>query len=377
MSRSLILIATAVFLGAALSSESAVYSKEGKMIFTAEGGLAMSDSAAMGALKELGVGPRDAAQLTKFITNDSQRAVEIQRLDLVRLSGSPSAKGKSTVHAPAEARAASPTRSARAHSRSKSPVAAGSYSPAKEEVDWAYLEDFMRMNKDRPMEALRDLQAVDPRGVGRLCDAILDADFYEKAKAVGVGTIKNRQMVSFCQDYMPERAQLKEVRQGERAKSPVREKVTLRPVVLPSAKASLEEQQRGLEEARQALLENAEMLGKRAEMEDRLAAIQKMLKRAQERYDNLTAVILGMKEDLPAIQGFKPFCQSHQNDLPDVYINHLTYFLENEGKHLVIARETKAQIPIASNLLAQAKDNLENARYDLEQINRELLKLTK
>lgn len=263
---------------------------------------------------------------------------------------------------------------AAARHRSPSP-ARRAKSPAPMSVDWQELKAFMTEHKANPEAGLKGL--TDQRQVRRLCQAILDPEFYGQAKSVGIGTIKSSRMVSFCQGYMPEQAHIKEIKQGEKAKAPEREQVKLRPVELPSQKASMEDQQQGLEAARQALLENARRLGREAEIKSQLEAIHKLLARAQENYDNLTLAIVIMKQDLPEVQGFEGFSRDHAGDLPEVYINHLNYFLDNEGRQLAITRTSEKQIREAHGLLAQAKDNLMSARYDLERINRELLQSTK
>jgi hypothetical protein len=372
MNKYRILIA-AIFLGTALSGESAIYSADGRMIFRVDGGMAMPPSGAIEALKALGVSTRDAANLTRYITNDAKRAEEIQKLNLIAVSGAPGARRQQA----AEARASSPTPTRRASSpRPKSPPAARrSHSPVRAEVDWGLLETFIGKNSENPFEALQSLNEKEPREAQRLCPAIMDPDFYNRAQAMRVRVIHSRAMVTFCEGVVFDRAQLKDIKQGARAKSPEREQVRLRPVMMPSRQAPVEEQQRGLEEVRLVLLENAEALGKREAVEGQLRGAERLLKRAQERYESLTVAISILKEDLP--EGFVDFSRAHERDSVEVYTNHIAYFLDNEGRELHIDKTLRVQIVGAHDLLGQAKDNLANARYELEEVNKELLRLAK
>ncbi len=369
-------ITTLLLLGGT-SAESAIFAKDGKMIFDAQGRVVMGESAAMQALKELGVSAKDAAQLTRFITNDSRRSEEIHRLNLQALSGKPhdARRQGSDEASRAEARQPRPKspQAAAARRRSLSPVR--SKSPVAEEINWEVLEDFMKDHKADPVKALERLRETDPRAVKRLCYAILDPEFYSRAQSAGIGVIKNRAMVSFCQDYMPERASLKGVKQKSREASPEREKIKLRHVEFPKQSASLAEQQRGLEEAQRALLENAKRLGRLAEVEAQMKDANANLRKAQEYYDNLTAAVMGMKEDLRDIRGFEEFNPRHQDDLPEIYINYLVGFLEHEGRDIQMTKTSTKQIRIIQSLLAQAIDNLMHARADLMRINREMLTL--
>lgn len=378
MNKNLIMAIIAVFLAGVLRGESAVYAADGKMIFSESGSLVMSSSVAMQALKDLGVSGKDAADLTKFITNDQKRLEKIRSLGLTTLSGKPQEMRSSQAEVErGRPRETAPSMRASQAARQKSPVAASRRSPSPMRVDWELLDGFMRDHKDDPFAALQDLHRDNPKSARKLCPAIMDPAFYDRAKEAKVRVVHSRAMVTFCSGTVFDRESMRAPKQRSRSASPVREQVTLRPVVFPKQSESLAAQQQGLEDARAIILENADRLGTRAATEDKLKAVNAQLRRAQERYDNLVAVVIGMKDDLSGIEAFKAFSRRRAEDLPEVYINHLVSFLENEGSQLALAQETKGQIPIAHDLVAQAKDNLTNARYDLEQINREMLQFTK
>ena len=84
-----------------------------------------------------------------------------------------------------------------------------------------------------------------------------------------------------------------------------------------------------------------------------------------------------IKEKLSHVAGFEDFSRARRHDSAEVYINHLAYFVNNEGRELGIDSALKAEIEEAHNLLGFAKDNLANARYELEEVNKELLRWAK
>ena len=144
-----------------------------------------------------------------------------------------------------------------------------------------------------------------------------------------------------------------------------------------SKKGSVQEDQQVLQAAAKVALENAVLLGKKQEVEAQLIKVEEELKQAQESYDNLTAAIIGMREDLKEIRDFKIFKpHKHDHDTPEKFLEALHAALPQEAKY-VLTQQSKQELEIATGLLAQANENIARARADLERINREHLQFTK
>lgn len=287
--------------------------------------------------------------------------------------------------------------------------------------------------------------------VKALCEEIKSVGFYLAAEAAGVGTIKNRAMVTWCEGVKLERANTSAVLQKPRveaqkeevklkpvsktplsephtsspslmhhlkpvpeshstsASSPTSEilKVKLRHVKLGSKAKTVEAEHNQLEEASKSSkanleevkthLEEAAKHEKNSEKEaeikkkqEKVAALQiqqneveKYIKDAQDFYDNLGAIIMGMRLDLKEVRGelkvFKP--SEHEHDTPEAYLEAAKdLHKENIAGFTQDLKRTfpgfLEQLPIATNVLHQANENLAKARQDLERINRELVELT-
>jgi hypothetical protein len=248
----------------------------------------------------------------------------------------------------------------------------------------------------------------------QICQEVMAENFYEKASKAEVGTIKSRAMVTYCSGTTFERADLKKATQKEkhaatgheqvqlkhRESAPTKSaepsahalpKVQLRHVEIKSG-GNFEQQKANLLEAEKEMRENMEILGKKKEFEAKkhelvvkLEEANKKVKEAQDFYDNLSIMILGMREDLSSggvksqLKVFKP--GNHENDTPEDYLKAAKQDLPLENVK-GFDRELQStfpgfllQLPIAENLLTQANKHLAEGRRDLEGINRELLAL--
>lgn len=232
------------------------------------------------------------------------------------------------------------------------------------------------MRSPNPEKTLAELKANHPSTVTRLCAEIMATNFYQRAQEAGVSVIKSRRMISFCVDYTPEQATLKKAVQKPKPAAAPREVVQLRHVDFGRKEASVEAEHAALEKIQAQVMENAHRLGMKRDVEARLAQVRHDLAEAQKSYDNLTAVIIGMREDLKDIHGFKYFDpHAHDHDTPDHYIEALVQALE-KGDKGVLTQVSREQVGQAQQLLKQANDNLAAAREDLARLNREMLSLS-
>ena len=96
-----LIILSTVLTTIALTSNSAVLAKDGKPIFDSHGRLMMPDRVAIEKLKELGISPRDAVNLTRFIKTDKERLQKIHELALTKSQdAAPIQKKKAPTVAP-------------------------------------------------------------------------------------------------------------------------------------------------------------------------------------------------------------------------------------------------------------------------------------
>lgn len=224
-----------------------------------------------------------------------------------------------------------------------------------------------------PVKTLEKLQSEDPGNFTDLCTAIKDHSFYAKAEEIGMGPLKRNSLIRFCQGAKLEFGTFKKAVQGEKPAAAAREVVHLRHVDL-SAGTTFEESEGRLEEAQKSLLANAALLGKKSEVAEKLRSANDEILKAKEFYDNLSAAVLVLREDLGRLN-LKAFnLAAHADDTPDAFIEALESALPlEEGS---FTRADLKQIHAASALLKQAQENLAKAREDLLAINRELLTLT-
>ncbi|AIL12725.1 hypothetical protein IM40_03005 [Candidatus Paracaedimonas acanthamoebae] len=219
-----------------------------------------------------------------------------------------------------------------------------------------------------------------------LCKEIKDSSFYAKAQKAGVGILKNRAMVTWCEGATFERAKLGKIVQKEKAPEVKREIVKLKPVNLGEKGQSVEGEQQQLDQAEKIISENLvalkqdkhltiEQQKKTEALTIRLEEAKKILKESQEHYDNLSVAIVSLREDLKhfSFRHFKP--KAHEKSTPEVYLDALNQSLTKEHEH-ILDSQSKDQLTQATKLLKQANENLANARKDLEAINREMLELT-
>ncbi|MBX3486577.1 MAG: hypothetical protein KF798_01580 [Candidatus Paracaedibacteraceae bacterium] len=214
--------------------------------------------------------------------------------------------------------------------------------------------------------------------VKALCAEIKGSGFYKAAAEAGVGTLKNRAMVTWCEGVSFERSNVKAIQQREKAPEVKPEMPKLRPVVFSEPRTQeIGSEMRDLKEIVEIIRENAKALGKLSEVEQQLTPVEDKIKEAQDHYDNLGVAVVGMREDLADIgragglKVFKP--HEHENDSPEVYMKAITDVLGQEN----LTHASRQQIAEATKLLNEAQLNLAAARDDLVKINSELLESTR
>jgi hypothetical protein len=222
---------------------------------------------------------------------------------------------------------------------------------------------------------LERLQSHNPEALKHLCHEIMATNFYDKAAAASVGTLKRNAMVSFCSGTVFERADLKKATQKVKPVEEKKEAVKLKPIDFTKKSKSVEEEQQALKAVELQILENAEKLGKKQEFEKKLEKAMENLKKAKEFYDNLAVAIMGMRKDLKEIGGFKVFKpHNHDHDSPEQYLEALEASLPKENPS-VLTHGSREQLQMASNLLKEANKNHASARHEMEAINREMMEI--
>lgn len=222
------------------------------------------------------------------------------------------------------------------------------------------------------------IKAQHPDELKTLCSQILSETFYETAQAAKVGTLKSRAMSVYCQSgTVFERADLKKAAQKEKPAEAHKEAIKLKPVDFSKKSTGVEDEQKRLKAIEEQILANAELLGKKQEFERKLEKVQAQLSQAKEHYDNLAIAIMGMREDLKTISGFKVF-KPHEHDhaTSEQYLEALQSSLPKEAPH-ILDRHSMEQLTMASNLLREANKNHELALKELENLNREMLEMNK
>lgn len=222
---------------------------------------------------------------------------------------------------------------------------------------------------------LERLKSHNPEALKHLCSEIMENSFYDKAAAASVGTLKRNAMVSFCSGTVFERADLKSATQKEKQIEAKKEAIKLKPIDFTKKSKGVEEEKQALKAVELQILENAEKLGKKQEFEKKLEKAMENLKKAQEFYNNLAVAIMGMREDLKEIGGFKVFKpHNHDHDSPEHYLEALEASLPKENPN-VLTHGSREQLQMASNLLKEANANHALARHEMEAINREMMEM--
>lgn len=225
-----------------------------------------------------------------------------------------------------------------------------------------------------------------PKETEELCKEIKDPRFYAAAEKAGVGTIKNRAMVTWCEGVTYERLKYGAIKQKEKTPEKAPETVKLKPVDFGEKGKSVEGEQHKLEEVKKVISENLVSLRedksltpaqqKRVEeLTVQVKEAEKELAKAKENYDNLSVAITILRGDLKnfSFQYFKP--QAHENSTAEVYLEALNTALPKEHPH-ILDSGSRGQLTQADAVLKQANENLAEARKDLEIINREMIQLT-
>lgn len=228
-----------------------------------------------------------------------------------------------------------------------------------------------------PLPLLKEEVTRDANNATSLCQQILDPSFYEisKGEDVAFGVIKRNELIAYCSGTEFEKAKLKPATQKPQEEEVPYEMPKLKPVNFKRGN-NVSEETKFLEEATAIVIENAKALDKEKEITERLIQVQDNLKEAQEYYDNLKMVIMVMREDLQVIPGFKYFNpHDHDDSTPEEYLEALNNALAQESSGILDPASLE-QLHSATQLLAQANENLAAARSDLEKINREMLALT-
>lgn len=222
---------------------------------------------------------------------------------------------------------------------------------------------------------LKRLQSHNPEALKHLCHEIMATNFYDKAAAASVGTLKRNAMVSFCSGTVFERADLKKATQKEKPTEAKKEIIKLKPIDFTKKSKGVEEEQQALKAVELQILENAEKLGKKQEFEKKLEKAKENLMKAKEFYDNLAVAIMGMREDLKEIGGFKVFKpHNHDHDTPEHYLEALEASLPQENPS-ILTHGSREQLHVASELLKEANHNNALARLEMEAINREMMEM--
>ena len=251
-----------------------------------------------------------------------------------------------------------------------------------------------------PVAKLEALSKSNPENVSDLCDEIKDPGFYDRAKELGIRLLKRNKLINFCEGVKFETAKIRKVEQKEKATEKEREvvklkkgeqsreakkakakapqrMVKLKPVEFAKGKQDVQQKQAELKRVQAMIIENAQKLGRKKEFEVKLVKVQKEINVAKEAYDNLSAIILVMREDMKPIGGFKIFKPNdHDDDSPEEYLAAFNAAWVNENV-AILEEGSKEQIRRADELLQEANANLAAAREDLERINREMRDLYK
>lgn len=228
------------------------------------------------------------------------------------------------------------------------------------------------LNSTNPLPLLKKEAEQNARNANLLCEEIKKPTFYDLAQGAKFGVIKRNDLISYCSGTVFEKAVLKPAVQGIKKVEEKQELPQLRHVEFKKG-GSVEEEHKILEEAKEVMMQNALALGKKKEVEEKIQMAEVSIKAAQEHYDNLKIAIIGMREDLKEIHGFKHFNpNAHDEASPEVYLETLHAALAQESGG-VLDGTSMQQLKFATDLLRQANENLATARLDLEKINRELL----
>ncbi len=231
------------------------------------------------------------------------------------------------------------------------------------------------LQSKNPLPLLKQEAERNVKNAESLCHQIMAPSFYEISKGANFGVIKRNELISYCSGTEFEKAKLKPAVQGPKKVEEKHEMPKLRHVEFKKGK-DIEEERKLLAKAREDMIQNAIALGKKQEFEEKFVKAESQLHQAQEHYNNLVIVIIGMREDLKGINGFKHFNpHAHDQDTPEAYLEALHGALPKESP-VILDGGSLDQLKIATNLLHQANENLAAARLDLEKINREMLDFT-
>lgn len=246
-------------------------------------------------------------------------------------------------------------------------------------LSYAFASDAVTMGEllesTNPLPLLKKEAERNVKNAESLCQQIMAPGFYEISRGAKFGVIKRNELISYCSGTEFEKAKLKPAVRGAKKVEEKPEMPHLRHVEFKKGR-NVEEERELLAKAREDMLQNAIALGKKKEVEEKLVKAEAQLHQAQEHYDNLKIAIIGMREDLKEITGFKHFNPHvHDHDSPEAYLEALHGALPKESP-VILHGQSLEQLKIATGLLHQANENLASARQDLEKINREMLTFT-
>lgn len=231
---------------------------------------------------------------------------------------------------------------------------------------------------------LAEFKEQDPETMKRLCEEIKAPNFYERAQQAGVGTIKNRAMVTFAEGVAFERSDLRQAQQKAKPAEKPQETVKLRPINFSKTK-TVEEEQSLLKKAKQDMMENITFLKKekQAEYQKKIEEADQFLITAQEHYDNLKAAITGLQLDMQEQEAIDPKIKQFNKDHPIdpeqggeklvQYMDALNVFWKGHKQGNAV--QARGYVESALGLLKNANENLAKGRADLERITREMLAL--
>lgn len=276
-------------------------------------------------------------------------------------------------------------------------------------------------NADAVRKILEGKKAVDPEGTWNLCreDILGNNEFYKRVGELSLGISKRNTITSFCETVRlerekaepgkiehtkpaaaPEKPQQKPMmRRGPAAVPATAPKTQVEPPkpqpkrlsderkvhwnkvdVETSPKGNLQERQDHLKAQEAMVQQNLEMLkaqedqAKKAELHKlaaQLVEVRKELESSRKYYDNLSAAILGIREDLEHIHQFRDFVQAHHHDAPDVFIDGFMKAFP-EWFNAITNPTAAAQIPLALDESRKSLDALQKGELELSAIVRQM-----